>query len=87
MDGPAASEKFQHKETLHVPGEPKTNSTGIQGDESRVCAWNGKATAVFIAVLRQKCLEQVQLCLRVGPSGSTFVDNLPGSSSTTSSTT
>lgn len=25
MDGPAASEKFQLKETLHVPGEPGMN--------------------------------------------------------------
>lgn len=78
MDGPVASEKFQHKGTQN-----EQPSTGIQGDGSRVCAWNGKATAVFIAVLRQKCLEQVQLCLRVEPSGSTFVENLPGGSWTT----
>lgn len=26
MDGPAASEKFQHEETLHVPGEPGMKS-------------------------------------------------------------
>lgn len=26
MDGPVASEKFQHKETLHMPGEPRMNS-------------------------------------------------------------
>lgn len=26
MDGPVASETFQHKETLHVPGEREMNS-------------------------------------------------------------
>lgn len=29
MDGPAASEKFQHKETLHVPGEPKKRTAQV----------------------------------------------------------
>lgn len=61
MDGPVASEKFQHKESLHLARGTRNEqpSIGIQGDDSRVCAWNGKTTAVFIAVLRQKCLEQV----------------------------